>query len=101
VVDGPDAPDLVARELDREIILFISNVRLPIIILKNTRSWSPISLNVRSTSVTNYIYDTLTGQYYQQIVNDTSITTAISASKGTRSTSFPMQMWISRKSRTG
>lgn len=71
VVGGPDAPDLVARELDREIILFISNRKTSNNYLEQYKELEPNIPERKINSITNYIYDTLTGQYIQQIVNDT------------------------------
>ena len=73
VVDGPDAPDLVAQELDREIILYISNRKTSNNYLEAYQELEPNIPESAIETQTNYIYDTLTGQYTQEIVTDTIV----------------------------
>lgn len=74
ILDGPDAPDLVIQELDRELILYVTNrptsnnylekyEELDFSILeKYTKTFPPV-----------YEFDSITGQYNQILVPDTII----------------------------
>jgi hypothetical protein len=71
VVDGPDAPDLVAQELDREVILFLSNRKTSNNYLEAYKEIDPNIPENKVETTTDYIYDTATGQYTQVITLDT------------------------------
>lgn len=75
IIDGPDAPDLTIQELDKGLILYITN---PKGTSNNYREvpedYEEVDPNIQSTvvnSTTTYELDTLTGQYVQVVSLDT------------------------------
>lgn len=73
VVDGPDAPDLIAQELDREVILYISNRKTSNNYLESYQEIEPNIPEFVIETKTDYVFDTLTGQYNQVITSDTTV----------------------------
>lgn len=71
VLDGPDAPEMIAQEMDRTIVLYLQN-------RKNSNNYKERYLELDYTipilnalSNTSYILDTLTGLYRDSIKIDT------------------------------
>lgn len=73
VLDGPDAPDLVAQELDREVILYISNRKTSNNYQEGYEEIDPNIPEDKISAQTDYVYDTNTGQYEQVITFDTVV----------------------------
>jgi hypothetical protein len=72
VLDGPDAPDLTVRELDRELILFISNRKGSNNNILTNEDYKELDIRINERRVVTTTTDTITSQS-----GDTSIHTII------------------------
>ncbi len=69
VVDGPDAPDLTVQELDREIILYVTNKKTSNNYLESYKEWDPSIITPDSSyKVINSItHDTTTVTVHKKV----------------------------------
>jgi len=71
VLDGPDAPNVAIQELNRELIITISNPPSSNNFNEEYRELDPFILEGEVNTTTTYTLDTATGQYVQNVVTDT------------------------------
>ncbi len=72
VLNGPDAPDVSIQELDRELILYLSNNQGNNVD-EDYIELDPFIPEDITTTTVNYVLDTATGQYDQVVTTETII----------------------------
>jgi len=68
VLDGPDAPDLIAQELDREVILYLENRKISNNYKEKYREFDPNIPDSLEVITTTYVSDTIDPNVFHQVI---------------------------------